>query len=93
MRSTAGQIAEFAEGRIWKDICDELDIWLRQIRDELENNSLAFSHRTLDQLGGCAKALRNVKDIPIVLVGLAEDENYEREFLKDIRDIEGGRNE
>lgn len=88
--SSASQIKEFSEGIIWKDMLAEIDIWLEQIRNELENNSLGFSHRTLDQLGGCAKALRNMKDLPEVLMHLAEDEEYEREFLKDIK---GGRNE
>lgn len=90
MRSTAGQIEEFSKGIIWLDICEELDIWLKQIRDLLENSNLDSSDRKLHHLGGSAKALRNVKDIPIVLMGLAEDTEYEREFLSDMK---GGRNE
>ena len=90
MRSTPGQIIDFSQGVIWTDMCKEIDNWLDKIRDELENHSLDFSHRTLDQLGGCAKALRNVKDLPEVLIRLSEDEDYELEFLNDLK---GGRNE
>jgi hypothetical protein len=73
MRSSLGQLSDFFKGNIWKDIEEELDIWLDEVRDQLENTDLNFSHRTLDQLGGCAKALRNVKMIGEVLIALAED--------------------
>ena len=90
MRSSAGQIKDFSEGIIWNDMLEEIDIWLQRIRDELENPMLEFTHRTLDQLSGSAKAIRNMKDLPEVLMGLAEDEEYERENLNDMI---GGRNE
>jgi len=90
MRSSPGQLIDFSQGVIWKDMVEEIDNWLNKIRDELENNNLSFSHRTLDQLSGCAKALRNMKDLPEVLIRLSEDEDYENEFLKDLK---GGRNE
>ena len=90
MKSTPGQLIEFQQGFIWKDMLGEIDIWLNQIRDLLENSSMELSHRKLDQLGGSAKALRNMKDLCTVLINLAEDEDYENEFLKDLK---GGRNE
>lgn len=81
MRSTIGQVTDFSTSNVWKDICDEIDIWLRQVRLELENLDLELSHRALDQLSGCAKALRNVKNIPEVLIGLLEDELGPRETV------------
>ena len=90
MKSTPSQLIEFQQGFIWKDMLGEIDIWLNQIRDLLENSSMELSHRKLDQLGGSAKALRNMKDLCTVLINLAEDEDYENEFLKDLK---GGRNE
>jgi hypothetical protein len=78
MRSTPGQIEEFSQSLIWRDICEELDFWLERIRDELENTDLSSSHRTLDQLSGNAKAIRNVMMILETLVNLSrEDEEGE----------------
>jgi len=73
MRSTLGQLKDFKESVFWQDISEELDVWLEEIRNQLENGDLNFSHRTLDQLGGSAKAIRNIKNLPEVLIGLAED--------------------
>jgi len=78
MRSTVGQIEDFSQSFIWQDICEELDYWLERIRDELENLDLSADHRTLDQLSGNAKAIRNVKMILETLVNLSEDEEGER---------------
>ena len=93
MRSTRGQIVEFSQGFIWQDMLEEIDIWIKQIGELLENSSMELSHRKLDQLGGSAKALRNMKDLCNVLINLAEDEEYENEFLKDLKDLRGGRND
>jgi len=81
MRSTVGQIRELENSNFWRDVCDELDVWILQIRLELENLDLELSHRALDQLSGCAKALRNVKNIPEVLIGLLEDQLGPRETV------------
>ena len=72
MRSTPGQIEDFSQSMIWRDICEELDIWLERIRDELENMDLSADHRTLDQLSGNAKAIRNVKMILETLNNVSE---------------------
>ena len=74
MRSSAGSLKDFKDSAIWQDICEEVDVWLDEIRNQLENPDLDMSHRTLDQLGGNAKALRRVKDIPDVLIGLSREE-------------------
>jgi hypothetical protein len=85
VKSTPDQLSDFKHSVFWQDICEELDIWLNEIRDQLENPDLDFSHRTLDQLGGSAKALRNVKNLPDVLIGLAEDDKTGRD--KAINDL------
>jgi hypothetical protein len=93
MRSTPGQLIEFSQGFIWKDMLEEMDIWLERIRDELENPGLGFSQRTMDYLAGCAKTLRDLKMIPEILIRVNEDQEYKREYLKDLEDLKGGRNE
>ena len=81
MRSTIGQLKDFKSSVFWQDIEEELDIWLEEVRNQLENGDLQFDHRTLDQLGGCAKAIRNMKNLPEVLIGIAEDNKELREQI------------
>ena len=90
MRLTTGQINDFEKSAIWRDILAELDIWLEEIRDQLENADLDFDHRTLDQLGGNAKAIRMMKMMPEVLSSLANDEEVERKSVRE--QLKGGRN-
>ena len=78
MRSTLGQLKDFKESVIWADIVEELQIWLDQIRDGLENPGMQVEHRMLDRLGGCAEAIRNFSNIMDVLVALVEDDQGER---------------
>lgn len=83
MISTIGQLRDFKESFIWKDITEELDIWLHQIHEQLENHGMASSHRQLDRLGGCAEAIRNFNDILEVLTAVAEDDLVARKFKLD----------
>lgn len=62
-RSTRGQLDEFFKSSvIWKDIKEELDVWLDEVHMQLENNDGEFSSRILDRLGGNAEAIRNFLD-------------------------------
>ena len=79
MRSTPGQLEDFKASVFWQDACEELDIWIEEIRNQLENTDLDFNARTLDQLGGCAKALRHVKQLPDVLIAIAKDSKEARD--------------
>jgi hypothetical protein len=87
VRSTIGSLEDFKDSLIWQDICEEFDVWLEEIRNQLENPDIEMGHRTLDQLGGNAKALRRAKGVLDVLINLAQDEidNQEKE--------KGGRND
>ena len=61
MRSTPGQIEDFSQSMVWRDICEELDIWLERIRDEVEDPDGKCTDKTLHRLGGNAQTIRNVK--------------------------------
>ncbi len=96
MKSSIGQLRDFKSSAIWQDITSELEVWLGQIHEQLENIGVAMEPRELDRLGGCAEAIRNFHDIVDVLIGLAEDRLVERELLlKKLgkREIENGRGE
>ena len=75
MLCSRGQIKEFASSAMWKDINAELEIWLGQIHEQLENHGMDCDHRKLDRLGGAAEAVRNFGDILTVLDGILEAEN------------------
>jgi arabinogalactan endo-1,4-beta-galactosidase len=85
LRSSIGQLKDFKESTIWLDISDELDIWLHQIHQELENGlvdgELAYSARLLDRLGGSAEAVRNFHNMIDVLIDLAEDSKSGRSTI------------
>lgn len=67
--STRGQIDEFFKSSvIWKDIQEELDVWLLEVHIQLENNDGEFSSRILDRLGGNAEAIKNFGDFRKVML-------------------------
>ena len=74
MNSTVGQLRDFSESVIWTDMKNEMDIWLSQIHEQLENHGMECSHRDLDRLGGCAEAIRNFHDIIHIMIDLADDD-------------------
>ena len=57
---------------IWADIKQELEIWLKDIRDQLENSNGSLSIRTLDRLGGNAESVRNLIALPEVMLETLE---------------------
>ncbi len=57
---------------IWADIKQELEIWLKDIRDQLENTNGSLSVRTLDRLGGNAESVRNLLALPEVMLETLE---------------------
>lgn len=71
--STPAQVKDFIEfSPIWKDMNRELETWLVEIHQMLENLDGEVSYRALDRLGGCAEAVRNLLNFPHVLQVNAE---------------------
>lgn len=67
--SSKGQLEDFfISSAVWKDIKEELDIWLDEVHGQLENNDGEMSSRVLDRLGGNAEAIRNFMDFEKVLM-------------------------
>jgi len=74
--STKGQMKDFIDySPVWKDISSELNVWLEEIRNQLENNDGNMSSRILDRLGGNAESVRNLLNLPLVLLETLENEN------------------
>jgi len=63
------QLTEFIEySPVWNDIKYELNAWLKDIRDQLENPDGSVSPRIMDRLGGNAETIRNVLALPKILL-------------------------
>jgi len=63
------QLGEFIKySPIWKDLKYELNAWLTDIRDQLENSDGNLSPRIMDRLGGNAETVRNVLALPEILL-------------------------
>ena len=73
IKSSINEIKDFVNHSIiWQDMLGEMDAWLKDIRDQLENSDGAMSSRILDRLGGNAETLRNLQNLPHVLIDILE---------------------
>lgn len=67
--STKTQLEDFiSSSPIWADIQSELQAWLEDIRDQLENTNGQTGIRVMDRLGGNAESVRNLLALPQVLL-------------------------
>ena len=74
MRTSLGQMRDFVEGVIWKDIVDELSLWIEDIRDQLEDPGHELFPEDIKRLQGNVEALRRVLELPKNLILNLEDE-------------------
>ena len=72
MRSTAKELTHFEQSIIWQDIVGELEIWLTELRDQMESDEADWE--MVQMLRGSSKALRNVKNMLPNLAAIAEEE-------------------
>ena len=73
IRTNRVELKEFIRNSIiWADIKQELEIWLKDIRDQLENSNGSQSVRILDRLGGNAESVRNLLALPEVMLETLE---------------------
>ena len=74
MRSSVGQLKDFVDGVIWRDIQDELKLWLEDIRDQLEDPGHELFPEDIKRLQGNAEAVRRVLELPRNLILNLEDD-------------------
>ena len=65
----------FKNSTQWQDICEEIDIWIEEIRNQLESEEVDLGE--VKALRGSARALRHVKGLPENLKQLALDREQE----------------
>lgn len=58
MRSTPNELRQHEHSAIWQDVAEEINIWIEEIRNNLESTELPIEN--VPELRGSAKALRNV---------------------------------
>lgn len=66
-KSNEATMREFEKSFIWHDMQEELNVWLTEIRDLLEDDDLAMPERETAGLRGAAKAIRNMLVLPETL--------------------------
>lgn len=59
---------------VWRDMKSEMNVWLKDIRDQLENPEGHMSVRVLDRLGGNAESVRNLLVLPEVLLDIIDQQ-------------------
>jgi len=74
VRSSVGQLKDFVDGVIWRDIQDELKLWLEDIRDQLEDPGHELFPEDIKRLQGNAEAVRRVLELPRNLILNLEDD-------------------
>ena len=73
-KSSPKMFEDFLESSIWKDMLYEMDLWLDDIRDSLENTVGEEAKDELLRLQGSARAIRLMKALPSnVLDNIVED--------------------
>lgn len=63
--STPEQMRDFLLGNIWADLTKEINAWLNDIRDQLEN---VTDKEEISNLQGSAKACRNFLNLPMNII-------------------------
>ena len=63
-RSSEGMFREFLKSSIWKDMSYELEQWINDIHEMLEDADSNLDFGKLRKLQGNIETLRNVKDMP-----------------------------
>ena len=82
-KSSPKMFEDFLESSIWKDMLYEMDLWLDDIRDSLENTVGDEAKDELLRLQGSARAVRLMKALPSnVLDNIKEDRERENKEEK-----------
>ena len=63
MKLSADEFEVQVNGPFWKEICEELDIWVEQLRSMLEDPDSAAELKDIHQLQGSLKAVRNMRNV------------------------------
>jgi len=88
--SNAQNFKDFTESKIWEDIFNELDSWLKDIHESLEDPSDELSDRQHAKLRGNAEAVRRFKLLPFVVQENIEEDARQEDITKEINETEEG---
>lgn len=79
-RSSAESFAEFMKGSIWADMKEEIDLWIEDIHEDLEDPSGLATEKELNRLGGNVEAMRKLKMMPeMIMHNILEDTKRKQE--------------
>ena len=64
LQCSVNEFKEGMESTFWKDIYNQLDAWIDDIRDSLEDPDNMLLDKTLHRLGGNIESLHRVMQLP-----------------------------
>lgn len=77
--STPHQMEKLQESMAWKDISEELDIWIEMSRAAIDDIDLEVPQRVQDKMRGILDACRNFKIAPSMLLqNMLTDAKHDR---------------
>ena len=81
MRTSARDWTDFAKSPVWLDMSEELNVWINDLHQQMENPEL--SAELWRRLQGNIEAIRNVLNMPLILaenLKAQEEEENDREW-------------
>ncbi len=76
MLSSSSDFEHFGKSSIWRDISEEIDVWIKQIHEAMEDPEI--EDKTWRRLQGNIESLRKVKLIPSVITENLRQEEEDR---------------
>ena len=79
-RSTAESFDQFMKGSVWRDMLDELKLWLEDIHETMEDPAGILSTEALYRLQGNAETVRKLILMPeMIRDNILEDQERGKE--------------
>jgi len=74
-KSTPGQMDDFLQGNVWRDLKDEVEVWIKELQETLSDPDGPTDMDVISNMRGSIKACKNFLQMPVVLIENMEDDN------------------
>lgn len=88
--SSAQSFKDFMESKIWEDVSNELDLWLNDIHESLEDPEDLLDDKQHAKLRGSAQAVRRFRLLPFVVLENIEEDARQEAMAKEINETKEG---
>ena len=78
-KSTPGQMQDFLDGVVWRDIKEEIEAWIEEMQESLSDPDGPKDIETICIMRGITKACKNFLKMPEVLVdNMLDDARHDK---------------